>query len=476
MSNTKNPVPRGRFRTAEGDIDFMSMRFWFIGLSMLLTVISAIALYWPGPKLGTDFVGGTEVELAFKQPVDVGKIREVVANLGFHEPEVVQVASRTQAHQFIIRVKEVSAFSHEQQEELSKALCLEHEGEAAKLDEKTCPEEIRAIEVSFSPGGEKVAVRYKQDACPPIAELAKPSDKPEKPGATAADRQAACAGKTPREAIAKQLSSERLAAVGIVLHGMELQPSREGHPNPKVQNVRDNRVEFFFKGKGDLIMDGLRAQLGSDTVPEKELSIVWVGPKAGKQLRDAAIASVLLTVIFIVIYIAFRFDFRFAPGAVLALMHDVFICLGAMILARREVTLSTVAALLTVLGYSINDTVIVYDRIRENLGKHRGMSFPKLINRSITEMLSRTIKTSATIAISLVPFLWFGTGTIKDFSFALLVGIAVGTYSSIYVAAPLTEYLDRRFFAKIGAKPKKARRVPGKGPTRTPPERAGAAA
>ncbi|MBM4357193.1 MAG: hypothetical protein FJ096_03700, partial [Deltaproteobacteria bacterium] len=106
-----------------------------------------------------------------------------------------------------------------------------------------------------------------------------------------------------------------------------------------------------------------------------------------------------------------------------------------------------------------NDTVVVYDRIRENLGKHRKMSFGKLINHSITETLGRTIKTSFTTAIALVPFLFFGTGTIRDFAFTMLIGIAVGTYSSIFVAAPLTEYLDRRFFAKLGGQRPKKKRV-----------------
>ena len=457
-----NEKPKSRFRTADGDIDFMGLRFWFIGLSTLLAVISGIAMYYPGPKLGTDFVGGTEVELAFTKPVEVGRIRASVEKLGFQAPEVVEVSSGALKNHYMVRVKEVSAFSSEQLVELEKAFCLEHEGEDTKLDPSKCPEELRTIEVAPSPGGEKITVRYKLDVC---------ASKDEKKD----DKTGAAHGCVPRDAIQKQLSAERLAGLGVSVGGLELEHGRQ---NPVVQNARDNKVEFFFKGKGDQIMDGLRASLGADTVPEKALRIEWVGPKAGKQLRDAAIASVSLAMIFIMVYIAFRFDFRFAPGGVVSLLHDVFIALGAMVLARREVTLSTVAALLTILGYSINDTVVVYDRIRENLGKHRNMTFPKLINRSITEMLGRTIKTSATVAIALVPFLFFGTGTIKDFAFAMLVGIAVGTYSSIYVAAPLTEYLDRKFFARLGGtKPKKRRVTRGGGkPSPTSPEQAGAAA
>lgn len=440
-SNKTPTQPTSGFRNADGDIDFMAMRFYFIGFSTLLTIISALALFYPGPKLGTDFVGGTEVELAFAKPVDAGTVRSSVDAIGFHEPEVVEVSSGDLPNRFMVRVKEVSAFSPDQQKLLEEALCLEREGEEGKLDGASCPEDLRATEVSFSPGGEKVSVRYKQNICAAKAEDDTAQGKP---------------GCEVKGGVARQLDAARLAKLGPSVQGIELQ---SGRANPIVQNVRDNKVEFYFKSKGDQIMDGLRQKLGADTVPEKALRIEWVGPKAGRQLRDAAITSLSLAMVFIMVYIAFRFDFRFAPGGILSLLHDIFIALGAMIVARREVTLSTVAALLTVLGYSINDTVVVYDRIRENLGRHRKMSFSKLINRSITETLGRTIKTSFTTAIALVPFLFYGTGTIKDFAFTMLIGIGVGTYSSIFVAAPLTEYLDRRYFSKLGGSKPKKRRV-----------------
>jgi preprotein translocase subunit SecF len=125
-----------------------------------------------------------------------------------------------------------------------------------------------------------------------------------------------------------------------------------------------------------------------------------------------------------------------------------------MIIARKEITLSTVAAMLTIVGYSITDTVVVYDRIRENLGKHRNMSFSAVINLSVSEMLGRTLITSGTVMLALVAFLVWGTSTLKDFAFAMLVGVAVGTYSSIYVAAPITEWADRRFFGASADKKK----------------------
>jgi preprotein translocase subunit SecF len=146
------------------------------------------------------------------------------------------------------------------------------------------------------------------------------------------------------------------------------------------------------------------------------------------------------------VYVAFRFDLRFAPGGILSLVHDVIVAVGAMALTQREITVSTVAALLTIVGYSINDTVVVYDRIRENLAKHRGMPFLRIINLSVSEMLGRTIITGGVTALSLIAFLWWGTGVLRDFAFALLVGIAAGMYSSIYIAVQLTEWIDRKFF------------------------------
>jgi preprotein translocase subunit SecF len=120
------------------------------------------------------------------------------------------------------------------------------------------------------------------------------------------------------------------------------------------------------------------------------------------------------------------------------------VVIGVFIALHKEITLSTVAAILTVIGYSMNDTVVVYDRIRENLGKHRGKSFADIINLSVSETLSRTILTSGAVMLSVLAFFIYGTGAIKDFNFALVVGIIAGTYSSIYVAAPLTEWIDTR--------------------------------
>ncbi|MGK4004112.1 protein translocase subunit SecF [Sorangium sp. So ce1036] len=393
--------------------DFMSKRWLFMGLSAVLLVLSIIAFFVPGPRLGTDFKGGTEVEVAFKTPVSSADVREAVTKAGFDSPDVVSVADPANPHRYLIRVHEVSAFSEQQQETLRDRMCLPPDG--APVPEDRCPPAVRASEVKFSPGGDKISARY--DVPPDL------------------------------EGIKKQLEG---------VEGVELRP---GANNPNVVSERDHKVELYLKSKGDQLMDGLQQHLGAEAVPDQALRVEWIGPKAGAQLRDAAIKSVLITLLFIMVYIAFRFDIRFAPGGIVAIAHDVVIAIGAMILTQREITLSTVAALLTIVGYSINDTVIVYDRIRENLAKHRDMSFPAVINLSLSEMLGRTILVSASTLLSLLMFLFWGTGVIKDFAFTLVVGIAVGTYSSIYIAAPLTEWIDRKFFGSSGSKRKKVSRV-----------------
>ena len=230
---------------------------------------------------------------------------------------------------------------------------------------------------------------------------------------------------------------------------------RASATNPQVLNPRDHRVEIQLLSKGDQLLDRLRGELGADTVPERALRVEWVGPKAGKQLRDSARNAVAIAIVFIMLYLAFRFDLRFAPGVIVACIHDAMVVIGVFVILRKEVTLSTIAAVLTVIGYSMNDTVVVYDRIRENLGKHRGKSFWQIINLSVSETLSRTILTSGATMLSMLAFFVYGTGVIKDFALAMVVGIVAGTYSSIYVAAPLTEWIDKQMSTRKGGSPQR---------------------
>ncbi len=162
-----------------------------------------------------------------------------------------------------------------------------------------------------------------------------------------------------------------------------------------------------------------------------------VGPKAGKELRRKGLWAIIYSIIGLLIYISWRFEFRFAIGAILALVHDVLVTVGVFSLLNKEFNLPILAAILTIVGYSLNDTIVVFDRIRENMRRLKSLPFEELVNKSINETLSRTILTSLTTLIAVVVFFIFGGGVIRDFAFALIVGVVTGTYSSIYIASPI---------------------------------------
>lgn len=165
--------------------------------------------------------------------------------------------------------------------------------------------------------------------------------------------------------------------------------------------------------------------------------VEMVGPKVGRDLSSKALLALFYSLIGILIYISWRFEYRFAFSAVAALAHDTIITVGAFSLAGKEFTLPVVAALLTVIGYSLNDTIVVFDRTRENLRLKRSLPIAELINLSINQTLGRTIITSSTTLFVVLAIFLFGGSVIHDFAFALIVGITTGTYSSIFVASPL---------------------------------------
>lgn len=166
-----------------------------------------------------------------------------------------------------------------------------------------------------------------------------------------------------------------------------------------------------------------------------------VGPAVSSELRTTGLIAVLCSIVAIILYVWFRFEWQFAVGAVVALTHDVLITVGVFSLLQLEFDLSTVAALLTILGYSVNDTVVVSDRIRENLRKYKKLEITQLLNRSINETLSRTLMTSLTTFVVLAALYILGGEVIRNFTFAMMFGVIIGTYSSIFIAAPLLAYL-----------------------------------
>jgi preprotein translocase subunit SecF len=226
----------------------------------------------------------------------------------------------------------------------------------------------------------------------------------------------------------------------------------------QLQSIGDeNQNEFLLKletDKGDLnaisnkVSAALTEQYGAGTFEILKNDIV--GPKAGAQLRVSAFKAIAWAILAIMIYLALRFDYKFAPGAIAALLHDVIIIMGAFILTQKEFSLQIVAALLAIIGYSVNDTVVIYDRVREIEAAHPEMDSVKLMNRALNETMSRTIITSLTVlGVSLI-MLFMGGSVIHDFFFAMTVGVVLGVYSTIYIALPMTVYSDK-FFAKKNA-------------------------
>jgi preprotein translocase subunit SecF len=223
-----------------------------------------------------------------------------------------------------------------------------------------------------------------------------------------------------------------------------------------VQEVREVGTAqgggFDYQVVASGMADKVKSALGKGVAaPDfQERRVDYVGPQVGKQLRNKGIAALLYAMVAILIYVAFRFDFKFGPGALLAMLHDVVMVAGFYLVSQHEFNLTSIAALLTIIGYSVNDTIVIYDRIREDMGKYKGKPLPEVINIAVNDTLARTVLTSFVTALSLVGLLIFGVGEIWDFAMAMLVGIIVGTYSSVYIASPLTIWLDERSAARDG--------------------------
>ncbi len=211
--------------------------------------------------------------------------------------------------------------------------------------------------------------------------------------------------------------------------------------------------EYLIRFSSDVVkfdqIQGFQNKLREimDSNPEFQggsiLRVDYIGPKVGAELIEKAIIAVLLGCVGILIYVMFRFEFAFAMGAVLALVHDTVITIGAISITDKEFTLTIVAALLTIIGYSVNDTIIIFDRIRENVKKGGGLSFGEIVNNSVNQTLSRTILTSLTVFLVLLSLFFLGGSVIHDFAFALIVGVIVGTYSSVFIASALVIYWRR---------------------------------
>ena len=213
-------------------------------------------------------------------------------------------------------------------------------------------------------------------------------------------------------------------------------------------NVADQEILLGLPIDGPLgTGEDLTAELRKILLPQHPKleirRIETIGPKVGDELKISAVQAVLIALGLVLLYITIRFQWRQGVSAIVALVHDVLVVVGIFSIFDKEFSLTVVAALLTVVGYSLNDTIVVFDRIRENQGKYRKKSFEETINLSITETLSRTLITSGTTLLVVLALFFLGGEIIHDFAFALLVGVLIGTYSSIYVASPMAVFFTK---------------------------------
>jgi preprotein translocase subunit SecF len=212
-------------------------------------------------------------------------------------------------------------------------------------------------------------------------------------------------------------------------------------------------AQLSIRGIDAQYQDSLTAAL--DDVDVDVINVYGVGAKAGEKLRNDGITALLAAMGLIMVYLAIRFDIRYAPGAVVAMVHDAIMVIGVFAATWTEVSLTTVAALLTVVGYSVNDTVIIFDRIRENVAKLKGQKIARIINVSINETLSRSLLTSLTVFVTTLMMNVFSTGLVRNFAFAMNVGVIVGAYSSIFIASPVMLLIHNRYYS---GPPKASRR------------------
>lgn len=368
-------------------IDFMKYRKRAAIGSSILMVATLVSLVYPGPNLGVDFEGGTEIELQLRGAVTQAELRQTIIDIGHSSPEIVTVTGKP--NRYVVRVADNAAVTAKRAETIRQ-----------KLEGGVGSAKLEAFKISG--GSDRVTL-------------------------------------TLSEAVEPDALKATLETAGIKVRSIS-----------DIGSSGEHRYQAQLVGAGDVLVAALQEKLG-ERGPEGALRVEWVGPKAGQQLRDAAIKSMLYAMALIMVYVAFRFDLRYAPGGIIALFHDALIVLGAYVLLQRELTLGTVAAVLTVIGYSINDTIVIFDRIRENTARTRNANMTDIINQSLTQTLSRTIITSSVTMLSILGFFIWGTPVIQDISFALAIGFLSGTYSTIYIASPAVEWFDRKLFRKPAA-------------------------
>ena len=376
------------------NFNFMKYRNFWIIVSAILVVVGIFSIFVHGKlNVGVDFAGGTQINLQFKDRPQIDRLREVIDGAGLEE--------------FTIQ-----RFGDEEENEVMVRTRLS-EGQEQKSLEKV----VAALDRELNPGkaGKPDVNQIGADA---LAALLTQADA-DKLGPNGAARYA----ETANQILAQRRKSglftswDQLAGVG-------------GLSQASLQALQQ------------------RASLGAYAV----LGVETVGPQIGEELRKQGFYAVLLSMVGMLIYIWVRFELRFGVGAIMGCIHDVIVTLFLFALAGYEFNLTTIAAFLTLIGYSVNDTVVIFDRIRENMRKTRRKPLIEVMNDSINQTLSRTILTGGSTLLAVGSLLVLGSDVIKGFAFVMLVGIIVGTYSSVYVASAFALLWDQWFGGEAKAR------------------------
>lgn len=378
------------FFPKEPKINFMSRMGMFATLSGVMVLGSVLLVATVGLNFGIDFAGGYEIQAKFETAVTDAQIKEVVAPLGLSDAQVQ--AFPDSDNEFLILVRK-----HGTMTDVKKA--------AVKLGlEDLAGGEEGLSNWSMAESGESFSVGFNT----PVTE----------------------------EQLRQLVSSNDLEIQTV-----------EGGTRSDQPEYRVTLVSISAK-----IDAALHEAFNIPATTEVIKRVEFVGPQVGEQLRNQGIMAVLWALFFILLYIAVRFDLSFAPGAIVALVHDVCITIGVFAVFQIDFNLPIIAAVLAIVGYSLNDTIVVYDRVRENMHRLKGRGLRELVNVSINQTLSRTLLTSLTTLLVISALLVVGGGTIRDFSLALFVGVLVGTYSSVAIATPVFVLLHERLASNEGKK------------------------
>jgi preprotein translocase subunit SecF len=359
-------------------IDFMKYRRFWIIVSFILVAVGFYAIFGPHHlNLGIDFAGGTQITLAFRQEPDLDRIRTVMEAQGMREA-VIQRYGKVGDHQVMIKTAAVRG---------------SEEGSRERV--------VGALSRAFNQGGTGIDLNQ-----------------------------------VGLDSLTQYLVQANPDHVGPAAAGAHYGPIADAILKERRQNGIFPSMDRVSRAPGVTPAVAAALQRGTHLGTFAVLGVENVGPQVGRELRQQGFWAVALSLLAMLAYIGFRFELRFGIGAIMASLHDVTVTLGLFTLLGFEFNLTTIAAFLTLVGYSTNDTVVIFDRMRENMRKSRRKPLIELMNESINQTLSRTIMTSGLTFLTVLALLVLGGDVLRGFAFVMTIGIIVGTYSSIYVASP----------------------------------------